>query len=99
MEGPSVAELKTPLWEARDREARLIEQLAVAKEQVSQLQFRLVNIQHDKSSFSYYTGFPSYCMLKSFYNYLGPAVNHLIYSHEQRVMRFLSDVVQENYHL
>ena len=79
-QGPSVAELEKLIREARDREAKLIEQSAVAKEQISQLQFRLVNIQHDKSSVSYYTGFPSYCMLKSFYNYLGPAVNHLIYS-------------------
>ena len=70
-----------------------MEELTVAKEQISQLQFKLANIQHDVVS--YYTGFSSYHALKIFYNYLGPAVNHLLYSQEAANS---SDDVSKQYH-
>ena len=42
--------------------------------------FRLDNIKND-SQVCYYTGFSSFFALKNFYDYLGPAVDHLSYSH------------------
>ena len=39
------------------------------------------NIKNSGSQACYYTRFSSFFALKSFYDYLGPAANHLCYSH------------------
>ena len=44
--------------------------------------FRLENIKKNDSQVCYYTGFSSFFTLKSFYDYHGPAVDHLSYSHD-----------------
>ena len=41
--------------------------------------FRLENIAHDNSLVHFYTGFQSYEVLLAFYDFLGPAVDDLIY--------------------
>ena len=41
--------------------------------------FRVEQIAHDDSLVSLYTGFPSYEVLLSFFNFLGPAAKNLHY--------------------
>lgn len=41
--------------------------------------FRLEDIAHDDRLVRCYTGFPSYAVLLAFFDFLGPAVNHLEY--------------------
>ena len=41
--------------------------------------FRLDHISHDERLVRSYTGFPSYAIFVAFFNFLGPAVNHLMY--------------------
>ena len=41
--------------------------------------FRLEDIAHDDRLVRCYTGFPSYIVLLAFFDFLGPAVNHLEY--------------------
>ena len=42
-------------------------------------EFSLSNIKDDDSKISFYTGFPSYATLTACHEFLGPAVNFLVY--------------------
>ena len=77
-EGPSIEELEHLLCEEKQKNTRLLEELASANSKL----FRLENIKNNDSQVCYYTGFSSFFALKSFYDYLGPAVDHLSYSHD-----------------
>ena len=48
-------------------------------ESTHQAPFRLAAIEHDDALITLYTGFPSYEVLLSFFEFLGPAVNQLCY--------------------
>ena len=56
--------------------------LTVKKEH-DHMQFRLANISHDEKMITFYTGFPSFTTLKTCFEYLGPAVNHLSYKENE----------------
>jgi len=77
-EGPNIKELERLLHEEKQKNARLSEELAIANSKL----FRLENIKSNDSQVCYYTGFSSFFALKSFYDFLGPAVDHLSYSHD-----------------
>ena len=66
------------LREEKQKNTRLLEELASANSKL----FRLENIKNNDSQVCYYTGFSSFFALKSFYDYLGPATDHLSYSHD-----------------
>ena len=72
-----IEELERLLRKEKQKNTRLLEELASVNSKL----FRLENIKND-SQVCYYTGFSSFFALKSFYDYLGPAVDHLSYSHD-----------------
>ena len=77
-EWPSIEELERLLREEKQKNTRLLEELASANSKL----FPLEDIKSNSSQVCYYTGFSSFFALKSFYDYLGPAVDHLSYSHD-----------------
>jgi len=77
-EGPSVEELERLLLEEKQKNMKLTEELACANSKL----FRLENIKTKDSLACYYTGFSSYYALKSFYNFLGLAVDQFTYSYD-----------------
>lgn len=81
-EGPSMEELERLLSEEKQKNAKLTEELNSAEDKQTRLQFRLANIKNNDSLVCFYTGFSTFFALKYFYDFLGPAVNHLVYSQE-----------------
>ena len=68
----SFVKLKEENLKLQMENAQLLQQLKLS-------QFRLDNILKNDQKIQYYTGFPNYGTLKSFYDFLGPAVNNLNY--------------------
>lgn len=81
-EGLSMEEMEHLLPEEKNKNAKLMEQLSGLESELTRSHFRLANIKHNDSMVCFYTGFITFFALKSFYDFLGPAVNHLIYSQE-----------------
>ena len=57
----------------------LTERVIYLERQLEFKRFRLTNIAGNNNDILFYTGFPNYATLIACYNYLGPAVNHLVY--------------------
>ncbi len=57
----------------------LKEEINKLKLSTNESKFSLSSVSSTPSQLSFYTGFSSYEALKACYNFLGPAVNHLIY--------------------
>ena len=51
---------------------------------VENQRFCLSNVSKDESKLCFYTGFTSFTALMACYNFLGPAVNSLLYSHKEK---------------
>ena len=49
------------------------------------IQFSLESIASDDGKVAFYTGFPTYKHLRSYFDFLGPAVHQLIYWDSQRI--------------
>ena len=58
---------------------RLSQTISTLEEQLHASKFCLENICKDDDKVLFYTGFPNYAALKVCYDYLGPAVDNLIY--------------------
>ena len=69
--------------QASDGLEKVIEELKgtvmQVKANLTASKFCIENISKDDQLVTFYTGFPSYATLKSCYDYLGPAVNNLMY--------------------
>ena len=81
-EGPNMEEMERLLSEEKQKNAKLTEELTSAENKLTRSQFRLANIKTNDSLICFYTGFSTFFALKCFFDFLGPAVNHLIYSQE-----------------
>ena len=81
-DGPSVDVIECLLKQEKEKNAVLTEQLNCAETKLVKIQFRLASIETNDSLINFYTGFPSFFALKSFYNFLGPAVDNLVYSYD-----------------
>ena len=57
--------------------------LTISFLQCMELQFRVANVKGDDAQIQFCTSFPSYAAMEAFYNYLGPAVDNIIYSSEK----------------
>ena len=77
------AELVNTSAKANASVASFEEQIRMKDKHILELQFRVANVKDDDAQIQFYTGFPSYAAMKAFYNYLGPAVDNLIYSSEK----------------
>ena len=77
-EGPSMEEIECLLSEEKQKNAKLTKELNSAEDK----QLGLANIKTNDSLVCFYTGFSTFFALKCFYDFLGPTVNHLIYSQE-----------------
>ena len=75
-------EMERLLSEEKQKNTKLTEELNSAEDELTGSQFRLANIKTNDSLICFYTGFNTFFALKCFYDFLGPAVNHLIYSQE-----------------
>ena len=69
--------------QACDGSREVIEKLkgtvAQLKADVAASKFCIENISKDEQLVTFYTGFPSYASLKSYYDYLGPTMDNLMY--------------------
>ena len=81
-EGPSMEEMECLLSGEKQKNAKLTEELNSAEDAQTRLLFRLDNIKTNDALICFYTGFSTFFVLKYFYDFLEPAVNHLIYSQE-----------------
>ena len=81
-DGPSMNAIEGLLKQEKEKNAVLTEQLNCAETKLAKIQFRLASIETSDSLIKFYTGFPSFFALKSFYEFLGPAVDNLVYSHD-----------------
>ena len=61
------------------RIAELEQQVTTLRRQVISLKFSLENIADNEKKVVFYTGFLSFASLKVRFEFLGPAVDHLIY--------------------
>ena len=59
--------------------SELVQELQQLKAALANTHFGIHSIQEDDSLISYYTGFPTYKVLQSFFEFLGPSVHKLTY--------------------
>ena len=71
------------LQEVVEKLTVLENKVLTVKKEHDHMQFRLANISHDEKMITFYTGFPSFTTLKTCFEYLGPAVNHLSYKENE----------------
>ena len=68
------------LKELREKIEMLENELRIVKRSLEKQRFRLANIAGNDKMVAFYTGFPTYSLLESCFDFLGPAVHHLSYN-------------------
>ncbi len=53
---------------------------------IEKRRFCLANMKSDESKICFYTGFPNYATLLACYQFLGPAVNSLVYDSNKQLV-------------
>ena len=68
------------LKELTEKIEMLEDELRMVKSSLEKQRFRLANIASNDKIVAFYTGFPSYSLLESCFNFLGPAAHQLSYN-------------------
>ena len=79
----SITQIEDELTQAKKSITDLEKRLNEREEKYEQQQFRLSNMEKDDVKIAFFTGFPNFGSLQSFFKYLGPAVDCLCYSSKQ----------------